>query len=263
MPFDLIAFGEAAPGTGTPNIAAGIAETLYKFTTDTITIKKEKPFLLGVFAAVESTGGYVLLRQPSLQLDYEFAKIALLGTHDPIQGYTHMFGRPLPLVGGEILQALINNATDEDAIIGLLVGNGKIPQSSLDAVNPTHRIRGVADSTCTAMQWNNVTITWDDDLEVGTYAVVGMTYGYYKASAAMPALARLVLPGHTDHRPGVVGVELQADKLELQELTMLPCIHWPLMPEVIFEHDTPPNLEVYAAEATTDHLVELLLQKIR
>lgn len=261
MPFNLAGFAEAAPGAN-GKISAGASDDLYNVSADDLIITEAARFLLGVFAAAETTGGRYLLQQPTLPLDYEFSRILLMT--DPVtrKGYTHMFGRPLPLVAKEKLNCEAVNATDEDALVGVLLGSGKITQSMLDAVNPTHRISGYADQTLTAMTWTNVTITWNQDLPEGKYAVVGMIYGLYKSSAAMPALAR-ILTANKNWRPGVPATELQADKLELQESIGVQCEHWPLMPEVAFEHDRPPNLQVLGAEAGTDHVLELLLQKIR
>jgi len=260
MPFNLACFGEAAPGAN-GKIAAGSLDNLYRVSADDLIITKAAPFLIGLAAYAESTAGRIKLQQPSLNLDYAFSRVGLLSSDHPALGYTHMFGRPLPLVSDEKLTCETVNATDEDHIIALLLASGKITQSMLDAVNPTERITGYADQTCTAMSWTDAAMTWNQDLKKGTYAVVGMIYGYFKTSPAMPAVARL-LTDNKNWRPGVVGHELQADKLEMQANPDCLMEHWPLMREVTFEHDKPPNIQVFAAEATTDHIVELLLQKI-
>lgn len=259
MPFNLVGFAEAAPGAN-GKIAAGSNDDFYSVSADDLKITKAAPFLLGIAAFCESTGGRIKLQQPTLPLDYAFSRVGLLSSDHPGLGYTHHFSRPLPLVPDEKLNCETVNATDEDHIIGLLLGNGKITQSMLDAVNPTHRITGFADQTCTAMAWTNATITWNQDLPQGKYAVVGMIYGYFKTTPAMPAFARL-LTDNKNWRPGVFGHELQADKLEMQANPDELFEHWPLMPEVAFEHDKTPNIQVLAGEATTDHIVELLLQK--
>ena len=263
MPYDLIAFGEAAPGTGTPNLAACAKEELYAISGDTLKLTSKVNALLGVFAWAESTGGYIAIRQTENKIDHRIIKVAgpAAAIHEPAQGYTHYFGRPLPLYA-ELLQVLINNATDEDALVGLFVGNGAIPQSLLDQVRPTHSVRGVADATATAFNWTDVTITWDKDLPPGHYAPVGMRCAVFKSSAAMPALARLVVPTNSTWRPGVVCSEAQADKLEVQEHHIGQFTAWPLMRELSFPYDQPPNIEVLGAEASTDWLVELLLQKV-
>lgn len=263
MPFDLIAFGEATPGTGTPNVAPAANEDLYKIGTDTLTMTKKVNSLLGFYAWAVATGGYTSVRQTDNKIDHRFIKCAGPAgeIHAPSQGYTHFFGRPLP-IHADLLEVLINNAGDEDALIGLLVGNGAIPQSSLDQVRPTHSIRGISDTAVTAFTWTRAPVTWDENLPPGSYVPVGMRCAVYKSGAAQPALARLIVPANTNWRPGVVCTEAQADKLEVQELHQLLCGEWPLMQELKFPYDAPPNLEICGSEASTDWLVELQLQKV-
>lgn len=263
MPFDVIAFGEAAPGTGTPNLAACAGEDLYHTSGDKLYLTSKVNSLLGVYAFAESTGGYVAVRQVKNMIDHRFIKIhgVAANLHATMHGFTDFRGRPLPLYP-EILQALINNATDEDALIGLFIGNGAIPRSSLDRVRPTHSIRGIADQAATAFTWTDAAITWDKDLPLGSYVPVGMKCAVYKSSAAMPALARLKVPANMNWRPGVVCVEAQADKLEVQDSGIHPFADWPLMNELRFPYDHPPNIEVLGAEASTDWLIELQLQKV-
>lgn len=263
MPFDLIAFGEAAPGTGTPNLAGCANETLYAVNGDNLTLTSKINALLGLFCWAEATGGYALVRQAKKMIDDRFIKVAgpAANIHEPIQGFTDLFARPLPLYP-EILNVLINNAGDEDALIGLFVGNGAIPQTSKDQARPTHSIRGISDTTATAFTWTHATITWDENLPHGSYIPVGMKAAVYKASAAMPALARLKVPANLNWRPGVICTEAQADKLEVQEAGHMPFCDWPVMNELRFPYDQPPNIEVLGAEASTDWLVELQLQKV-
>lgn len=263
MPFDLVGFSEAAPGTGTVAIAGAGGDNLYRVSGDDIIVRPEAQKLLGVFTAAESTGERLYVRQPSLYLDHQFHKIMLLTDIDPTQGYEHYFGRPLTLKGAEKVNVLIKNATDEDVLIGLLLGSSKITQGMLDAVNPTHSVLGIGDTTLTANSWSSVAITWDQDLPEGKYAVVGMKFGYWITSGNMACLARLVIPGNNDWRPGVPGVLMEADHEEFQSATYLPFTAWPLMgKEAVVEHDRMPNIECLSPAAITDENVELLLQKV-
>ncbi len=264
MPFDIIGWTEATPGTGTVKIAAGLGDNFYTVNGDDIQVRADARYLLGLFSAAASTGGRTRLAQPSLSIDYEFLKCQLSTDLDPIQGYTDLFGRPLPLVPGEKLNAYLTNATDEDALIAAIVGSGRIPQSVLDQVSPTHSISGYADTTITAFTWSPVTITWNQDLPKGRYAVVGMRVGLYVASieAAIARLTGLKGPGAA-WRPGVICASMEADHEEYQSITHEPWTKWPLMPEISFQYDQLPNIEVLmATTAATDENIELLLQKI-
>jgi len=263
VPFDLIGFGEATPGAN-GKLAALLLDSLYKTSGDDIYIKPLATRLLGVACYGEAVLGRTKLQQPSLPIDYEFLKGALLSDGDPQYGLTDMRGRPLPLVPTEKLNCEVVNAADEDGITYLYVGNNKITQTMLDAVNPTHRIVGYADTTATVFTWSALTMTWNQNLPAGRYAVVGMKYGYFKTTPAMPSAARLVFkePHSAGWRPGVVGSEMQADHEEMQSIGRDVWADWPLMRNINFPHDNLPGVEVASAEAHTDQEIELLLQKI-
>lgn len=263
MPFDIIGFGEATPGVN-GKLAALLADTLYDVKDDDIKIKPAAPLLLGVGCYGESTLGRTKLQQPSIPQDYVFLKGALLSGDDPMLGFSDMRGRPLPLVPNEKLNVEVVNATDEDGITFLLVGNAKITQAMLDAVNPTHRITGFADTTAVAFTWTALSVTWNQDLPKGRYAVLGMRYGYFKTTPAMPSAARLVFKeAHAaGWRPGVIGSEMAADHEEMQGTPLAPLTHWPKMTGIDFDTDVMPGVEVASAEAHTDEEIELLLEKI-
>lgn len=263
MPFDLIGFGEAAPGIN-GKLAALLSDTLYRTSSDDIYVKPAAPYLLGVGCYGESTLGRTKLQQPSLPIDYEILKGALLSGDNPMLGFTDMRGRPLPLIPGEKLNVEVVNETDEDGITFLLVGNGKITRAALDQVNPTHRIVGYADTTATAFTWSALTVTWNQSLPAGRYAVVGMKYGYFKTTPAMVSAARLVFKEEhsAGWRPGVIGAEMTADHEKIQGLPAYTLADWPLMQNMNFPHDNLPGVEVASAEAHTDQEIELLLQKI-
>lgn len=262
MPFDIIGFLEATPGTGLVNLAAALNEQIYAYHLDDITLKKETQFLLGAFCAAVANGQDYRFRQPSLMTDHQLLKIQLESDLDPSQGYEHLFGRPLPLVGGEKLNALITNAVDESAIIAAIVGNAPITQGMLDSIRPTHSIRGYSATTLTAKTWTHCAVTWDQDLPKGKYAIVGMKLGYYIAAAPLATIGRIVIPGNNDWRPGVPGALMEADHKEFQSITHMPFWDWPLMRKIVFDDTLMPNIECLSNAAITNETVELLLQKV-
>jgi len=265
MPFDVIAFGEATPGTDTAGnlLAAALGDTLYFHTGDNIALKADALNLLGVHYGAVSTPGYWRLRQASLHIDYRGIKQHLITAADAICGFQPMWARPLPLYA-EVINALSANGTSEATMMGLWVGSGKIPQSSFDAVRPTHQIRGIGDQLVVAYTWTPVSMTWDENLPQGVYAIVGMRVGGYIAAGYNTGYARLLIPGATDWRPGVTMAELSGDKIQrlspYNEWRMMN--QWPLMPEIAFTYDQPPDIEVFSSAALTDFAVELTLQQI-
>lgn len=264
MPFDVIAFGEATPGTGTPGIAAVSGDTLYRTSGDDIYIQQKAPFVLGAMAFAASTGGKTRLKQPSLPLYYEFIKCCLQADNDPMQGFTDLLNRPLVLVPGEKLNAYVVNATDEQNMVILFVGDGKITQAMVDAAAITHLISGIADTSLTANTWSALTMTWDQDLPEGKYQVVGMKAAAYKASGPGLGAARLVFsePEAAAWRPGVPLVIMEGDKVEIQSIARFPLAQWPNMPNIVFRHDKLPTVEMVSGIAMTDERIELALAKV-
>lgn len=261
MPFDVIGFSEATPGAGTVNIAGALEDTLYRVTGDDIIVRGDAPYVLGLIYEALTVPASVILRQPQM-IDYHLVKSKLGTGLNAMLGYTHMFGRPLPLRGGDKLNALSVNAADEITQIGLLVGSGKITQAMLDSVNPTHVIRGAGAKTLVAHTWTQATITWSESLPSGKYAVVGMRGGVYKAATPQNALARLVIPGKTDWRPGVVFSDMLAAGV-MHTLSQDPCACWPKMNEIVIDPNLGmPNVELLSTVACTAEAVELTLEKI-
>jgi len=263
MPFDIIGFGEAAPGAN-GKLAALLGDSLYDTSGDDLTVKESAPFLLGVFSWMESTGDLIKIQQPSLPQDYEITKNALGANVTPSLGYTHLFDRPLPLVAGEKLNVEVVNATDEDAIVFLLLGSGRIPPSSL-GVNPTHIIQGEGDDTMVAFTWRAMTMTWSQTLPKGDYVPVGLTAGYWKTAApTMPAAIRLRFKSGdaASWAPGVPGCYMDKAHLELQTLDYFPPVDWPFMDNLKFTNKSLPTIEACSAETATDITIQLMLQKV-
>ena len=263
MPFDILGWGEAAPGAN-GSLAALLEDSFYTVSGDDIDVKLHAPWLLGIQIAAESTGGGASLSQPSLAQDYDFDQCALLSADSPLHGFKNLRYRPLPLIPGEKVNCTMDNATDEDAIVAIWLGDGRITTGALESVNPTHIIDGVADDTLTAFTWKKLTVTWAQTLPKGRYVPVGMRFSYFKSSVAMPAIARLMFQSApaSGWRPGVMGHEAQADHEEDQTSPEHPFDIWPFMPELEFTNKTIPNIEVCGAEATTDENIELLLTKV-
>lgn len=258
MPFNLVGFAEAAPGTGTVNVAVGLNEQLYRVVGDDLYVTQEAPYVLAVYAAMESTPNRALLRQAKM-IDYDFMRASTLAA-TPTTAYTHLFGRPLPLRIDK-LGALSVNTTDEDTLIGVKLGSGKITQAMLDAVNPTHKIHGYGDTTLTAVTWTHVPITWTETLDAGIYEIVGMRGQTYLATN-MTALMRVSIPGSQTWKPGVICGHASAAHVKfIDEYRICLGADWPLM-GVRFDTEHMPNVECLSPAAATDEDVELTLQKV-
>lgn len=271
MPFDMIAFSEATPGTGLVNVAPASGEDLYRVSVADNWIRMKKQAsrqILGVFCATCSTGEDWRLRQPShnnlFALDQQFQKIQLMTDNDPTYGHTHLFGRPIPCRPNEQLQALIRNATDEAALIGVMVGTAKITTPMLEAVGPSFSILGEGDTTVTARTWTNCAITWDQQVPEGVYAIIGCKIGVFRSGQNYAALGRIAIPANLDWRPGIPCALMEAAHSEMQSISHMPWNDWPLMSgrAAKFDEDHMPNIQICAEAALTDQNVELLIQKV-
>ena len=271
MPFDMIAFSEATPGTGLVNVAPASGEDLYRVSVADNWIRMKKQAsrqILGVFCAACSTGEDYRLRQPSHEntfaLDQQFHKIQLMTDLDPTFGMTHLFGRPIPCRPNEQLQALIQNATDEAALIGVMVGTAKITTPMIENTNPTFSILGIGDTTVAARTWTTCAITWNQQVPEGVYAIIGMKVGVWRTAQNYAALARIAIPANLDWRPGVPCALMEADHEEYQSISHAPWNDWPLMSgrAAKFDEDHMPNIQICAESTLTDQNVELLIQKV-
>ncbi len=261
MPFDLIGFSEATPGTGTVYVAGALNETLYSAVGDDIKLNKAAPYLLGLIYCALTTPSRAILRQPK-RIDLDFSKAMRDTDLDPVLGFTDLMGRPILLNSIDKLNALSVNATDEITTIGCMVGSGKITQATKESVRIDHIIRGIVDQALTAHTWTNGTVTWAESLEAGSYAIVGMRGTAYKAATPHVTLARLVIPGNLDWKPGVPLSAAVGDKT-IPQGRVEPWSQWGLMPEIKFDTQVGyPNVELLSATANTDFVIELALQKI-
>lgn len=260
MPFNLVGAGEATPGTGTVNLAFPQDDRYARLDgNDAIKITKDLGFLLGVFFGAISTGARALIRQPG-EIDKSFLKCCLLADVDLTQGYQDLFRSPIALKVGSKLEAMSVNGTDEDTLIGLLLGTGYVAPApfTIDEI-----IDGFSDTTiATAMVWNPCPITWNQDLKAGKYSIVGMRGSVFLAAAAWACLMRLVIPGNPLWRPGVPCTIAEADHEELQSQTMEPWTIWGDMGVTFRAPEEMPNIEVLSNALHTDENIQLMLKKV-
>ena len=260
MPYNLVGFCEATPGTGIVPLAPGDKEGLYSIAGDDLKVTKEAPFVLGVVAVAVSTGARAILRQPKM-IDYDIIKVAEAGMSSPTCSFSPYMARPLPLRVDK-LTAYIVNATDEAALIGVLLGSGKITRAMKDMVNPTHVIHGIGDTTVTQYAWSPCPITWTEDIDAGVYEVVGMRVGTYVAAAWQMGLARLSIPGSQTWKPGVPTTRMLADHEEYQNARDEgKYAEWSQM-GIRFDTERMPNIELLSLAAITDENIELTLVKV-
>lgn len=270
LPFDIVGWYESQAASAL-TACAGVSDDIYRVTGDDIYVKSRAPYLGALWwgGSTIATLKYLEFRQPSLKVPYRFYPAGDLNSSIAAKDFVNLMAYPLPLYPDEKLNAFVQQSTNETKMIVAYLTSGEAKMSDVQNVEPTHVITGEADQTLTAGSWTTVTITWDQDLPIGRYAVVGMKVGSYISASWQFGFARLrYLPEEKDPmwRPGVPVRYLQGDKLGMaaiqSNIEYWYVERWPLMPEVSFRHDQMPNIEILSPAALTDHVVNLLLQKI-
>jgi len=260
LPISIIGASEATPGTGTVNIAFPLDRLYSRLdANDSIRVGQDLQYLLGVFYTAESTGGRVLVRQPA-RTDKAFLKCCLTTDNDPTQGYTHLFNRPIPLDVGSKLEVLSVNATDEDTLVGLIMGTGFVAPKP-DMI--TDVIDGYSDTTITANAWSTCGITWNQSLKQGVYSIVGMKASSYLAANHWGGLTRLVVPGNPSIGCGVLTGLAAADHEQYESVTFEPYSYWGDLGMTFEAPNQMPNIECLSPSAWTDENVQLMLKRVR
>jgi hypothetical protein len=263
MPFDLVAFYESQQATALAGVAA-VADDIYRTNGDDLYVQAVASFLAGVLHSGATTPKYMEIRQPDLKIPHRFNKAVIQEGTSGYCGWTDLKKRPLPLFPAEKLNVYLQNASNEASLVVLALASGATSQAQLDAVRPTHMITGYADQALSAGVWTKNTLTWDQSLPAGRYAIVGMRAAEYKAANPMIGAARLILLD-TTWRVGVPFSIMTGDKtLDIYGSYDVEFDRFPLMPDISFNHDQmPATAEVISAGADTDLFVNLMLQKIK
>jgi hypothetical protein len=111
-------------------------------------------------------------------------------------------------------------------------------------------VRATSSTTLSAGAWTNGSLTFDQSLPKGRYAVVGM-----RAISTGLVAARLVFPGYA-WRPGCIGYDVESDT-EDNEFRCGRMGNWGE-----FDHDVPPTVDFLSISADTSEVVYLDLIKV-
>lgn len=216
MAFTVVAFYESRAGTTALSEVAGLADQHVAVSGDNITVPPNWNQIIAAWAGMSNATDVLVsarLSAPSMRdktlLDLANLEAIAAGSTlepsspTPINVY---LGRPIQLTSGEFLQAQqAANGTTAANLCTVLVwlGNGNY-------VNPyagknIQTVRATSSTTLTANAWTACTLTLDQQLQAGKYAIVGM-----RAQSAGAKCARLVMQ-ETSARPGVIAYDSNAD----------------------------------------------------
>lgn len=242
MSFTTLCFFESTYNLALDNIA-GMTDTKYQVTGDDIRVPKDYNKLIAAYV-VGATMTRAQLKSPSINKRAPLELAPIDATAEPVSRppLIKMIDNPFTLDSGEALNALTTNtatAGDDQSIL-VWLANSKITPIKDSSEFP---VRATGTTTLTADAWSNVSLTLDQDLEVGTYEILGV-----KIIGATVLAARLIF-SKDEMRPGVIGSDVITD---IDEEVFR---HGNLGVWGEFEHDTPPKLEVYAAAGDTAQTV--------
>jgi hypothetical protein len=155
---------------------------------------------------------------------------------------------PLELKQGEEISALVTNSAATSGqnyvAMGLGIGTRTMPAGQI------FTLRGTSTSTATANAWTTISVTWQDVLPVGTYAVVG---GEFFSSGQVAG--RLIFEGQS-YRPGALGITSLGNSAD-NIFRNGGLGEWGR-----FTNYAAPNVEVFCSSADTSHDVYLDIVKV-
>lgn len=246
MTLQLGAFAESVdPDTVLTRIAAVQDDTVFT-SGDDMRVPAPLPFLVGEAALINlAAGGAAQIQSPSLRQisNVDLIPIGLGLTFISPEEISVHPQNPIPMRGDEAVNFLVNGTATAAAInYGLVWFSDGPIQPVSGAIYP---VRATAVSAGTPTAWENIGLTFAQDLPVGNYDVVGM-----QVSGAGLVAARLNFVGGA-WRPGVPGGVTIADNVGHQFR------HGKMGVFGSFHTNTPPTLDVISATAAVTNVVIL------
>ena len=158
-----------------------------------------------------------------------------------------MFALPIDLDEGEAINCEVDSGGVNEYAFGNLWFMDKIDPVPAGAIRC---VRAVAAITAVAATWTNGALTFTEALPAGKYAVVGAD-----CNSASIAAFRLIFPGYT-WRPGTLGTG-EVPYPGMKSFRWGRKGLWGT-----FEHNLPPQLEVFCRAADTEQEIYLDLIKV-
>lgn len=249
MVFTTIAWSESQDTSAVLTQVAALADQHVTTSGDDILVPTFATNL-GAVLAVGATISQAQMSSPSLRkstlLDIGTLNIAA----EPASptSYARLFETPRPLTAGEGLRALVAESAagaEQETVVAWLFGEPEaLPAGEIQTI----RLTGT--TTLGAFAWTLCTLTLSQQLEAGTYAIVGM-----RAVSAGAIAARLVISG-ASHRPGVIAYDAASD-IEDPIFRKGRLGSWGT-----FQHVYVPQVEFLSVSADTAETVHLDVVKV-
>ena len=247
MGFSLLAFCESTTAMTALDNIAPIIDQHVTVTGDDISVPSFAPNL-GMLYAFGAGIAQCRVASPSLRHSLLPEVMPVDVSAEPTTGFKILshFDRPFELTPSEGLQATVIHANTEydTVLVWLFDAIEAAPAGEIVTVQAT------GTTTLTAYGWSLVPLTFSQQLEAGTYAIVGM-----RAASAGALAARVVLSG-SPFRPGVVGYDavsdMENDIFRNGNLGVFGT----------FEHSAQPQVEFLSVSADTAETVYFDLIKL-
>lgn len=187
------------------------------------------------------------LRRIAVPSIYPSVRASAVPTDPNIADYR---ANPLNIPALEEIQVLASNddAGTQRCWAGLFLADGAQP---VQGGSDIFTVRCTAAITCVANTWVSGNLTFGQSLPVGTYAIVGMF-----AQSATGIFARLIFPGGTIYRPGVMCVTAIGNRQPFAGRKA------PMGVLGTFQSTALPQLDVLASSTDSAQVVYLDLVKI-
>lgn len=235
--FHVVAFSESQdPGGATVNVA-GVTDGSVKVAGDYIYVPEFAPKLVGAVAYAGTTGVYCRLNSPSLRRVNPWYITPIAQELYPAANVIGCINSNIvaPLEPNEALEAEINSnpaAAEQNTIVAFLADQNLSPVQGR-----MYTIRASITLALVAGAWASSAITFEDNLPVGNYKIVGAQL------VADVAVAFRFQPIGGYHRPGGIA---SAD----EDLTDKNLFRYGKLGEwMTFNTQTPPNVEVLSSAA--------------
>lgn len=248
MAFTLVAFTESQDSATLTNVAA-LADPHIRVSGDDITVPRGYNRVIAVYALGPNTTRAQLV-SPSLRrfINYEIVPIDVAAEPSSPAPVHDLRDNPLVLDEDESLnaQAAEDAAGAARTTVLVWLSSGQLEQAS----GEIRTVRATSSTTLTANAWTNGSLTFDQALPAGRYAIVGA-----RGESAGLIAFRFVFVGGI-WRPGAIGADARGD------LGHRMFRNGALGVWGEFSHNTPPTVDFLSASADTSEVVDIDLVRL-
>lgn len=244
MAFSLIGYSESQDTSGVLTNMAANTDPHIRVVGDDVVVPEEIPYLAAAYAVgINLTRASIV--SPSIRRRYPFELTPLDAAANPSAQFVfEPFTTPIQLDASEALNFLVaetgSGAVRDSGFVWLSDG----PFAPITG-SEIFTIRATGATSLVAHTWTNCSLTLNDTLPAGEYAVVGMA-----AQSTTAIVARLVLTGQT-WRPGVIATTSTLVKGH-------PLFRYGNMGVFgTFTHNTPPTVDFFATTTDSAQVVYL------